>query len=313
MSRVELWCKVNETIELFLLYYEESRGSDMGYTLYIAGVRGSRTVCGADFLEFGGETSCYVITDGNYALVIDCGSGLSNIKDYIKDCTKIDIVLTHIHYDHIVGLLDFDVFPKGVKPRVFGTYPKWNMYGKRRAFTAKPYWPVPVQYRKLIDVDWGDEVYLGLHVKDEETKKEDVSKESFSRYAEDDKTIRIKFFEANHPDSCSMLRIEVNHKKIMLMCDYEHGKPVPEEMMVPFDILIYDGMYIDEEYEKFKGYGHSTMEKGIILAKEMGVKQLILTHHDPKKNDEVLRELEKKAKENFHNVSLARRGDQILL
>lgn len=73
------------------------------YQLYCCGSRGSRPVEGKRFNEFGGFTSCYVLKTDDYALIIDCGTGLYEANNIILDCSTIDIVLTHMHYDHILG------------------------------------------------------------------------------------------------------------------------------------------------------------------------------------------------------------------
>ena len=79
------------------------------YKLYCLGCRGSHPVFGAQYLEFGGQTSCYVIKCEDYAMVIDCGTGLYEARELLSDCEIVDVFLTHIHYDHVLGLLDFNV------------------------------------------------------------------------------------------------------------------------------------------------------------------------------------------------------------
>lgn len=257
----------------------------MEYKLYIAGARGTRTVCGADFLEFGGDTSCYVVTNGEYALVLDCGSGISNAKELISNCKRVDIVLTHLHYDHILGLLDMDAFPKSSRPYLHGMFDKWDVHRIGRRLSDQPFWPIPIPYNGFIDVEWYTKYQFGLEGE-----------------------IELELFPSNHPNDGCMIKVQIGAFKMLLMCDYEHGLPFPEELMLPFDILIYDGMYTEEEYIICKGYGHSTREEGMKLAKKMQVKQLVVSHLDPKKNDERLRELEVELQEAMPNAIMARAG-----
>ena len=89
------------------------------YKFYVLGCRGSRPVSGVNCQQFGGATSCYIIKAGQHAVVLDCGTGLYQAEPYLKDCTQIDILLTHLHYDHILGLLDWSVFPETAHVRVY--------------------------------------------------------------------------------------------------------------------------------------------------------------------------------------------------
>ncbi|MFI3173033.1 MAG: MBL fold metallo-hydrolase [Eubacteriales bacterium] len=259
----------------------------MDYTIHIGGSRGTRPVCGAEYLKYGGDTSCYAIISGTYALVLDCGSGISNIKKYLHKCTKVDILLTHIHYDHILGLLDFEICRKGMLPSVYGTFDKWGTDGERGAFAGNNhFWPVPIPYDGPHNVEWGKQYTFG----------------------DGEAEICIKLFQANHPNEASIIQVQVKDIQILLMCDYEHGKPLLDEVRQPYDVLIYDGMYTEEEYERCKGYGHSTIPEGIKLAKEMGAKKLVITHLDPNKTDAALDEEEKALQAEFPNSFLARAG-----
>ena len=91
--------------------------------LYVCGCRGSMTVSGKDHLEFGGATTCYVLRRGDYAVVIDCGTGLRNAGPALEGCRAVDVLLTHVHYDHIIGLLmpgSFPIFPVNAEITSFG-------------------------------------------------------------------------------------------------------------------------------------------------------------------------------------------------
>ena len=65
------------------------------------------------------------------------------------------------------------------------------------------------------------------------------------------------------------------------------------------DILIYDCMYTDAEFEPCRGYGHSTWEEGVRLCEAAGVKHLVIFHHRPGRDDEGLRRIEAEAKARF--------------
>ena len=51
------------------------------------------------------ETHCYLLLGTRKALLIDTGLGVSNIKKVVEriTCLPIDVVTTHVHWDHIGG------------------------------------------------------------------------------------------------------------------------------------------------------------------------------------------------------------------
>ena len=76
------------------------------------GVRGSNPTPDRDKMEYGGHTSCVSChTDDNELLVFDMGSGLKNLgENLVKDSNSpknIHIILSHYHWDHMIGLLSF--------------------------------------------------------------------------------------------------------------------------------------------------------------------------------------------------------------
>jgi ribonuclease BN (tRNA processing enzyme) len=53
------------------------------------------------------ETCCALIRDGSRALVIDAGTGIHRLvenRELLRGVERVDIVLTHFHLDHVVGL-----------------------------------------------------------------------------------------------------------------------------------------------------------------------------------------------------------------
>jgi ribonuclease BN (tRNA processing enzyme) len=85
------------------------------------------------------------------------------------------------------------------------------------------------------------------------------------------------------------------------------------------DVLIYDTMYLPEEYTGAvgglarTGWGHSTYEQGIELARVSHAKRLVLFHHDPLHNDEMVMEKERRAKALFAESVAAYEGLEIEL
>lgn len=77
------------------------------------------------------ETSCFLIEHKNQLIMLDAGTGTSNIKNHQTILGKYDtisIVLSHYHLDHLVGLIYLLPYLKGKKVNIYGpgkpTYPK---------------------------------------------------------------------------------------------------------------------------------------------------------------------------------------------
>lgn len=244
------------------------------------GCRGSWPVCGSEYLEFGGSTSCYILKRGGHAVIIDCGSGLYRSKELLKDCDRIDILLTHLHYDHMIGLLNWSVFP--VPPRIFSPFDMWFGQETLARFISPPFWPY-TQEAELCAVDSPGELLL------------------------DD--ARAFFHPSNHPDGANILRVETDDGAVCAVFDYEHSEPVPEHIIRDCAVLLYDGMYTEDEYRRHVGWGHSTWQEGRKLARDASVGRIYITHHDPNKTDAVLREMEREAMRDMPNLRFAREGD----
>jgi ribonuclease BN (tRNA processing enzyme) len=74
------------------------------------------------------------------------------------------------------------------------------------------------------------------------------------------------------------------------------------------DLLIHDAQYLPEEYPAKVGWGHSTFAAAAALAAAAGVRRLVLTHHDPARDDLGVARLERRARRRFPAVIAAREG-----
>ena len=258
------------------------------FKFYICGCRGSLPVSGIRFSEFGGETSCYVLRKEDHAVVMDTGTGLLNAEPVLRGCKKIDILFTHVHYDHILGLLNLAVFPKDAQISLYGHFGSWAGEGTIRNFLDSPYWPVPFPDIPVTDVVLGREYQLT----DE---------------------LSAAFYRTFHPDNGCVIRLMAGTDKICLYSDMEDPSYMDPEIARCSDLLLYDGMFDRRDPEKHKGWGHSTWQDGVEYAKAENVRKLLITHHDPKAGDHELREREQLAKEIFERSAFARSGDVFVL
>jgi ribonuclease BN (tRNA processing enzyme) len=63
------------------------------------------------------------------------------------------------------------------------------------------------------------------------------------------------------------------------------------------DTLIHDAMYLDQIIQARAGWGHSTPQQAVDLAREGRCRRLILFHHEPEHDDAALDRLVRDAKQ----------------
>ena len=78
------------------------------------------------------------------------------------------------------------------------------------------------------------------------------------------------------------------------------------------DIMIYDCMYTEAEFNHYRGYGHSTWEEGVRLCEAAAVKQLVIFHHRPGRDDEDLRQIEAEAQARFPGAVVGGTGLELV-
>ncbi|MDR2730104.1 MAG: MBL fold metallo-hydrolase [Treponema sp.] len=291
------------------------------------GVRGSITCPGPDTVYYGGNTSCLEIRAGERLIIVDMGTGLRPLGDWLmaNDFKKYghieaDIFVTHTHWDHVSGLPLFTpVFIPGTKLRITGpvSFEEVSFQSIIETQFLYRYWPVhhdelaaKIEYGQINEttLDLGE----GLKV---------VS----------------KFL--NHPVACLGYRFEYQGKSIVIVFDHEPYRNLfpadssqsnydeeaseegelaaaeENEKIISFmrnaDIVIHDSQYTEDEYQqRRKGWGHASYDHAINAAIKANVKKLFLFHHDPSRTDEQLKQFEQAFREKFKiDVYIAREGN----
>lgn len=256
--------------------------------LYVCGCRGSIPVSGAEYLEFGGATTCYVLRRGDYAVVIDCGTGLRNAEAVLAGCRAVDVLLTHVHYDHIIGLLAQRSFPADAELRFISAFDNWYGEDTLGQLLRPPFWPIIPRFGQVMTVGVPGRITL---------------RDGFT----------AEFRDSFHPDGGVLIKLTLGKQSMCFLWDYEKGCEDLESWVRGSDLVCYDGMYDDDEYPDHTGWGHSTWQEGCRLALRSNVKQLMITHHAPDHDDDWLRQAEKQSAELFANTSFAREGTVIQL
>ena len=259
----------------------------------IRGARGTIPACGQEFVRYGGSTTCFSVQTDTGLLIIDAGTGIAHLGRDIADLAKlmpITILFTHFHLDHVIGFPCFDpVYNKDAKITLMADpRRKSNWKETMKTFMGKPFWPVG-----LGDVD-ACLTLDDLPVNDE-----------FIECA----GVKVSWFRVPHPQQCLAYRLDVQGRAIVVATDMEHDTNLVRPEFVKFcgkaDHLICDAHYTPEEYPSHCGWGHSTWEACTLIAKEAGVKQLILTHHAPTRTDDEVDAILKAAQKAFPNTTAA--------
>jgi len=253
----------------------------------LQGTRGSVGRAGTDTLRYGGDTSSVSIENGGDDLVLlDAGSGIVHTHDLVTPHTRrIDILLSHLHIDHIQGLGFFrPLFNPEIETHIWGPATATaSLFDRLARYLSPPLFPV-----RLRDLP-------SLHLHDVHAGPMPVP--GFD--------VRADF--VIHPGPTMGFRIGRDDKAMAYLPDHEPalGSPTmksPVEWLSGHrladgvDLLIHDAQYTDDEYAARVGWGHSTYGHGVALASAASVGKLVTFHHDPDHSDELLDRLHDEAR-----------------
>ncbi len=298
------------------------------------GVRGSLPVPGPSTVKVGGNTACIEVTYGDHRIILDAGTGIKHLGDYLVKETLKDgpirthVFLTHTHWDHIMGFPFFTpIFIPGTEICVYS----------------------PVSYE-----DEGLESIIGHQLSYRHFPIRQVELSASLSYRElreeildldGGLTIRTKFL--NHPVLCLGYRLEHEGRVICTVYDHEPYRNVfptdpsdpsydeeaaregeaaaveeNQKVMAFFegaDAVVYDSQYTQKEYIESKvGWGHSSFETAINNAHKGRVGNLFFFHHDPARTDQQLEELVSAYKKTIQGktkmkIDVAREGVELEL
>jgi phosphoribosyl 1,2-cyclic phosphodiesterase len=278
--------------------------------LYLCGVRGSTPAPGADFLRYGGHTSCVALAHDGAArpvLVLDAGTGLRQVTPLLGgvpfDGT---ILLTHLHWDHVHGLPFFtggdhdgsrvslllpeqedgvsaqQALAKGMSPPHFPIGPG----GLRGAWTFGTVAPGPLKAE-------------GFAV---EARKIPHKGGATYGYRVSDGNRVITYM----PDHCPTVL-----------------GPGPDgwgeyhraalDLASGADLLIHDAFLMPEEVEAEAFFGHAAADYAIGLARRAGARGVLLTHHKPARTDDELDRLAGRVAGGPVQVTVAAEGEMLEL
>lgn len=275
---------LNGIKRLKLSRIKSRKASSDPVTVRFWGVRGSIPVPGVSTARFGGNTSCVEFRCGSQRLILDAGTGIRGLGSALlleqpSGPLKVDLLLSHLHWDHIQGLPFFQpIYQAGHRLRIFG--PSGPRLSLAEAFRLQMRSPLfPVDLRRLPS----------------RPRFQKVSAGSF-RIGR----LKVDAIRVNHPDGCLGYRLSVAGLSVVYLPDCELAKrlsrrPRPalaDRELAAFiqgaDLVIMDSQYDMSEYSRHVGWGHGCLEDVVELACRAHVRKLALFHHDPDHDDRTI-------------------------
>jgi phosphoribosyl 1,2-cyclic phosphodiesterase len=254
----------------------------------IWGCRGSLPTPGHDTVRYGGNTSCLEVELANGSLlVLDAGTGIRElgVKLERRNVRRIQLLLTHLHLDHVEGLRFFGpLWDEQVEIDIWG--PPSPLVSLRdriaRAFSP-PLFPI-----EIADVP-------------ARVNFNDVPRE---QWILDGATLRAETIV--HPGPTVGYRIENGDGTLAYLPDHEPAltgsisERSPDwisgaSLAARADLLVHDAQFSEEEYSHRVGWGHSSSADAIAYCKAVGAGRIVLFHHDPSHDDVWLDESEQLA------------------
>ncbi len=273
------------------------------------GVRGSVPVPGPETAGFGGNTSCVqVMTDSGDDVILDAGTGIRALGRALAGKSKrLHVLLTHLHLDHIQGLMFFaPFFDPEAELTVWGPPASGEALRTRLArYISNPLSPIEIR-------DLPAKVTFA-----------DAPAESWSIDG-----LEISAALVSHRGPTLGYRLSENGSSLCYIPDHEPALGQNLEtspagwisghvLARDASLLIHDGQYDEVEYSARRGWGHSGFPDALAFARRSEAQRTLLFHHDPEHDDGRLEALGAEAGERWADidgqgeVALAREGEEI--
>lgn len=234
----------------------------------IWGCRGSLATPGPRTVRYGGNTTCVELRTASGAVVVlDAGTGIRDLgRTLIGTVTELDLLLTHLHLDHIEGLGFFaPLFDPGCTIRIYGPRPDGGSLAEMvSAYLSPPYFPVPFE---RIDAD--------------------ISFVELERDTFELDGMRVTSAPVTHPGPTLAYRLSENGSSLAFVPDNEPGlaRESGLEVAAGADLLLHDAQYTDDEYAARVGWGHCSLSHFTAYLRDAAPARAVMVHHDPAHDD----------------------------
>jgi phosphoribosyl 1,2-cyclic phosphodiesterase len=242
------------------------------------GCRGSLAAPGPETVRYGGNTSCLEVRlSDDRLIVIDAGTGIRNLGIALGSDRpdRIDILLTHLHLDHIEGLAFFTpLWDPKCEVHLWGPpSPNHSLRERIAMYFSPPLFPV-----HLDDIP----AHLVFH---------DVPEDEW-----DLAPAMAMAVPVNHPGPTLGYRLDEQGKALAYISDHEPALGIDLATASPewvsgygvargADLLFHDAQYTEDEYPGRVGWGHSSIAHTVAFGLLSKVDRLVLFHHDPLHSD----------------------------
>lgn len=243
------------------------------------GTRGSLATPGPDTARYGGNTSCVEVRgNAGTLLVLDAGTGIRRLGIGLPpDLKRVDILLTHVHMDHIQGLGFFaPLYNPNVEVHIWGPASSTQ----RLAWRLKRYLSPPLFPIRLT------ELACKLSIHEVPCGEVDIGE------------FRVSAELVCHPGPTVGYRIKSAEGRVLTyLPDHEPALGVLRFPSLPrewtsgakladgADLLIHDSQYTSAEYACHCGWGHSSLTQTLAFGSLTEVRRLVPFHHDPSHTD----------------------------
>ena len=246
------------------------------------GVRGSAPMPGPTTVKYGGNTSCvHIALDNGQDVILDSGTGMRQLgQTLLNKTTPINIILSHVHWDHIQGYPFFaPIFQPERQIDIFSSVDTCE----HSACTL---------LRQL------DGINFPVRVDELPSKNTCIAHDVETILS--NRNIHISKKPLNHPGGGTAYRFTEDGMSCAYVTDNELDPPyevhTTYDEWVDFlhgvDVLIHDAQYTEDDMPHKHGWGHSLISQVRQLAIDAEVGTLVMFHHDPDRTDGELDEVQ---------------------